>query len=60
MESKEKKIVNEILSLKRKINEVYQNRAYLKDFREVITIQVLELDDLLGELDVNLLLVSIY
>jgi hypothetical protein len=60
MESKQKKIVNDILKLKKKISELYQNRTFLKDFKELITMQVLELDDILNNFDVDLLLVSFY
>ena len=52
---KEEKVINSILTIKRSINDIIRDRAYIKDFQKQIIEHLYEIDDYSKSITVNIL-----
>ena len=52
---KEEKVINSILTIKRAINDIIRDRAYIKDFQKQIIEHLYEIDDYSKSITVNIL-----
>jgi hypothetical protein len=55
-----REVINNVLAIKRNINEIFRNRIFIKDFEAKIIRYVYELDDILNCINVDILLVNFY
>jgi DNA-binding FrmR family transcriptional regulator len=60
MENNSRDVINQILAVKRSINEIMRDRLYIKDFAPKLMQNIYEADDLLQMFNVEILLVNIF